>query len=130
LLYTFRQQWVTELFTIYTSSKWAVIGFAKSAALAYAKDNIVYNVICPALVNTKLANNPYILNKMSPQNPTMEAVWDMLKAGNPIAKGYYEPIDIAKAVMIFAGEATAQVTGEVFDISFAYPLEIWDKKMD
>lgn len=107
-----------ELFPIYTSSKWAVIGFAKSAALAYAKDNIMCNVICPALVNTKLANNPYILNKMSPQNPTMEAVWDMLKGGNPIAKGYYEPIDIAKAVMIFAGEATAMVTGEVFDISF------------
>jgi NAD(P)-dependent dehydrogenase (short-subunit alcohol dehydrogenase family) len=107
-----------ELFPIYTSSKWAVIGFAKSAALTYAKDNIMCNVICPALVNTKLANNPYILNKMSPQNPSMEAVWNMLKGGNPIAKGYYEPIDIAKAVMIFAGEVTAQVTGEVFDISF------------
>jgi NAD(P)-dependent dehydrogenase (short-subunit alcohol dehydrogenase family) len=106
-----------ELFPIYTSSKWAVIGFAKSAALAYAKDNIMCNVICPALVNTKLANNSYILNKMAPQSPKMETVWDMLKAGNPIAKGYYEPEDIAKAIMIFAGEATAHVTGEVFDIS-------------
>lgn len=106
-----------ELFPIYTASKWAVIGFAKSAALTFAKDNITCNVICPALVNTKLVNNPYILGKMAPQNPTMETVWDMLKAGNPIAKGYYEPIDIAKAVMIFAGEATAHVTGEVFDIS-------------
>jgi NAD(P)-dependent dehydrogenase (short-subunit alcohol dehydrogenase family) len=107
-----------ELFPVYTSSKWAVIGFAKSAALAFAKDNVMCNVICPALVNTKLANNPYILNKMAPNSPTMETVWEMLKAGNPIAKGYYEPIDIAKAVMIFASEATAQVTGEVFDISF------------
>jgi NAD(P)-dependent dehydrogenase (short-subunit alcohol dehydrogenase family) len=107
-----------ELFPIYTSSKWAVIGFAKSAALAFAKDNIMCNVICPALVNTKLANNPYILKKMAPQSPTMQTIWEMLKAGNPIAKGYYEPIDIAKAVMIFAGEATTQVTGEVFDISF------------
>ncbi len=107
-----------ELFPVYTSSKWAVIGFAKSAALAFAKDNITCNVICPALVNTKLANNPYILNKMSPNSPTMETVWDILKAGNPIAKGYYEPVDIAKVVMIFTGEATAQVTGEVFDISF------------
>jgi NAD(P)-dependent dehydrogenase (short-subunit alcohol dehydrogenase family) len=107
-----------ELFPIYTSSKWAVIGFAKSAALAFAKDNIMCNVICPALVNTKLASNPYILKKMAPQSPTMETIWEMLKGGNPIAKGYYEPKDIAKAVMIFAGEATAQVTGEVFDISF------------
>jgi NAD(P)-dependent dehydrogenase (short-subunit alcohol dehydrogenase family) len=106
-----------ELFPIYTSSKWAVIGFAKSAALAYAKDNITCNVIYPALVNTKLANNSYILNKMAPQSPKMETVWDMLKASNPITKGYYEPEDIAKTVMIFTGEATAHVTGEVFDIS-------------
>jgi NAD(P)-dependent dehydrogenase (short-subunit alcohol dehydrogenase family) len=106
-----------ELFPVYTSSKWAVIGFAKSAALSYAKDNITCNVVCPALVNTKLANNPYVLGKMAPNNPTMETVWNMLKQGNPIAKGYYEPEDIAKAVMIFSGEATAFVTGEVFDIS-------------
>jgi NAD(P)-dependent dehydrogenase (short-subunit alcohol dehydrogenase family) len=107
-----------ELFPVYTSSKWAVIGFAKSAALSYAKDNIMCNVVCPALVNTKLADNPYILNKMSPDSPKMETIGEMLKGGNPIARGFYEPIEIAKAVMIFAGEATAQVTGEVFDISF------------
>jgi NAD(P)-dependent dehydrogenase (short-subunit alcohol dehydrogenase family) len=75
------------------------------------------NVICPALVNTKLANNPYILEKMAPNNPTMETIGDMLKGDNPIPQGFYEPIDIAKAVMIFAGDATAKVTGEVFDIS-------------
>jgi NAD(P)-dependent dehydrogenase (short-subunit alcohol dehydrogenase family) len=106
-----------ELFPVYTASKWAVIGFAKSAALSYAKDNIMCNVICPALVNTKLANNPYILEKMAPNNPTMETIGDMLKGDNPIPQGFYEPIDIAKAVMIFAGDATAKVTGEVFDIS-------------
>lgn len=107
-----------DLFSVYASSKWAVIGFAKSAALAYAKNNITCNVVCPALVNTKLVNNDYMLKKMSPQNPTMEAVGEILKRSNPIARGYYEPIDIAKAIMIFAGETTAQVTGEVFDISF------------
>lgn len=107
-----------ELFPIYTSSKWAVIGFAKSAALAYAQHNIMCNVVCPGLVNTKLFDNEYILNKMAPNSPTIKTVWEMLKGGNPIPKGYYEPIDIAKAVMIFAGDATAQVTGEVFDISF------------
>jgi NAD(P)-dependent dehydrogenase (short-subunit alcohol dehydrogenase family) len=107
-----------ELFPVYTASKWAVIGFAKSAALSYAKENIMCNVICPALVNTKLANNPYILEKMAPNSPKMETIWDMLKGDNPISKGFYEPIDIAKAVMIFAGDATAQVTGEVFDVSF------------
>jgi NAD(P)-dependent dehydrogenase (short-subunit alcohol dehydrogenase family) len=94
-----------------------LVGFAKSAALSYAKENIMCNVICPALVNTKLANNPYILEKMAPNSPKMETIWDMLKGGNPIPRGFYEPIDIAKVVMIFAGDATAKVTGEVFDVS-------------
>lgn len=107
-----------ELFPIYASSKWAVIGFAKSAALALAQHNIMCNTVCPGLVHTKLFDNEYILNKMAPHSPTIETVWEMLKGGNPIPKGYYEPIDIAKAVMIFAGDATSQVTGEVFDISF------------
>lgn len=106
-----------ELFPIYASSKWAVIGFAKSAALALAPYNIMCNVICPGLVHTKLFDNEYILKKMAPHNPTVETVWEMLKSGNPIPIGYYEPIDIARAVMIFAGDATAKVTGEVFDIS-------------
>ncbi|MEM6379935.1 MAG: SDR family NAD(P)-dependent oxidoreductase, partial [Bacteroidota bacterium] len=79
-----------ELFPIYASSKWAVIGFAKSAALTYGKDNIMCNVVSPGLVRTKLADNPYILNKMMPNDPTpsFDRVSEMLKPGNPINIGH------------------------------------------
>jgi len=109
-----------ELFPVYTSSKWAVIGFAKSAALTYGQDNIMCNTVCPGLVRTKLADNEYVLNKMMPNDPdpTFDRVSEMLKPGNPIPIGHLKPIDIAKAVMFFAGDATAKVTGEVFDISY------------
>ncbi len=109
-----------DLFPIYTSTKWAVIGFAKSAALTYGKDNILCNTICPGLANTKLVDNEYALKKMLPNdpNPTFAKVSEMLKPGNPIPIGHLEAIDIAKAVMFFAGSATAKVTGEVFDISY------------
>jgi NAD(P)-dependent dehydrogenase (short-subunit alcohol dehydrogenase family) len=109
-----------DLFPIYTSTKWAVIGFAKSAALTYGKYNILCNTICPGLVNTKLADNEYALKKMRPNdpNPTFAKISEMLKPGNPIPIGHLEAIDIAKAVMFFAGPATAKVTGEVFDISY------------
>jgi NAD(P)-dependent dehydrogenase (short-subunit alcohol dehydrogenase family) len=109
-----------ELFPIYTSTKWAVIGFAKSAALTYGQYNILCNTVCPGLVHTKLADNEYVLKKMLPNdpNPTFNKLSEMLKPGNPIPIGHLEPIDIAKAVMFFAGSATAKVTGEVFDISY------------
>jgi NAD(P)-dependent dehydrogenase (short-subunit alcohol dehydrogenase family) len=109
-----------ELFPVYTSSKWAVIGFAKSAALSYGKDNILCNVVCPGLARTKLADNEYVLKKMLPHDPhpTFDRVSEMLKPGNPIPIGHLEAVDIAKAVLFFAGDATAKVTGEVFDISY------------
>lgn len=106
-----------ELFPVYAASKWAVVGLAKSAALDFAKYNVMCNVVCPALVNTKLVDNEYTLRKMSPQDPTMRGAGAMLARNNPIPVGYYEPSDIARAIMFFAGDATSKVTGEVFDIS-------------
>jgi NAD(P)-dependent dehydrogenase (short-subunit alcohol dehydrogenase family) len=109
-----------ELFPVYTSSKWAVIGFAKSAALTYGKDNILCNVVCPGLVRTKLADNDYVLRALMPNdpNPSFDRFSQMNTAGNPIPIGHLEAIDVAKTVLFFAGEATAKVTGEVFDISY------------
>jgi NAD(P)-dependent dehydrogenase (short-subunit alcohol dehydrogenase family) len=109
-----------ELFPVYTASKWAVIGFAKSAALSYGQDGILCNVVAPGLVRTPLADNAFVLKKMMPNdpNPTFDRVSDMLRPGNPIPVGHLEAVDVAKAVLFFAGDATAKVTGEVFDISY------------
>jgi NAD(P)-dependent dehydrogenase (short-subunit alcohol dehydrogenase family) len=109
-----------ESFPVYASTKWAVIGFAKSAALTYGQHNILCNTVCPGLVNTKLADNEYVLKKMLPNDPkpTFDKVSEMLKPGNPMPVGHLEPIDIAKAVMFFASPGTAKVTGEVLDISY------------
>jgi NAD(P)-dependent dehydrogenase (short-subunit alcohol dehydrogenase family) len=109
-----------ELFPIYTASKWAVIGFAKSAALTYGKHNILCNVICPGLVRTKLADNDYVLKALMPNdpNPTFDRFSKANTAGSPIGIGHLEPIDVARAVVFFAGDATAKVTGEVFDVSY------------
>jgi NAD(P)-dependent dehydrogenase (short-subunit alcohol dehydrogenase family) len=109
-----------ELFPIYTASKWAVIGFAKSAALTYGKNNILCNVVAPGLVRTKLADNDYVLKAMMPNdpNPSFDRFSKANTGGSPIGIGHLEPIDVAKAVLFFAGDATAKVTGEVFDISY------------
>ena len=41
-----------EWYSVYGASKWAVIGLAKSAALALAPHGVTCNVICPTLVDT------------------------------------------------------------------------------
>ncbi|UWR21755.1 SDR family NAD(P)-dependent oxidoreductase [Sulfitobacter sp. S190] len=109
-----------DLFPVYTSTKWAVIGFAKSAALSYGRDNIMCNVVAPGLVRTPLADNPVILGKMLPDHPapTFDAVSALLEPGNPIPVGHHKVEDIAKAVMFFAGDATRNMTAEVLDVSY------------
>jgi NAD(P)-dependent dehydrogenase (short-subunit alcohol dehydrogenase family) len=109
-----------ELFPVYTSTKWAVIGFAKSAALSYGKFNILCNTIAPGLANTPLADNDFMLRKLLPDrpNPTFAMLSEQLKPGNPIPVGHVEPVDVAKAVLFFSGSATSKVTGEVFDLSY------------
>ncbi len=106
-----------ELFPVYSATRWAVIGLAKSVGHALAKDGIMCNTVCPGLVNTPLANNSHVLNKWLPNSPTWEAVDKLIRENSVIPMGAYRPEDIAKAVEIFCDPATAQVTGAVFDIS-------------
>lgn len=105
-----------ELFPVYSATRWAVIGLAKSTGHALAKDGIMCNTVCPGLVNTPLANNSHVLNKWLPHDPTWEAVDKIIRENSVIPMGAYEPEDIAKAVELFCDPITAQVTGEVFDI--------------
>ena len=109
-----------ELFPIYTPTKWAVIGFAKSAALTYGKSNILCNVVAPGLVDTPLADNPTVLSKLMPgvDNPTFGAVAEAGLASSPLNVAHLEVEDVAHAVAFFAGEKTSKVSGEVFDVSY------------
>ncbi|MEO1038424.1 MAG: SDR family NAD(P)-dependent oxidoreductase [Pseudomonadota bacterium] len=109
-----------ELFPVYTSTKWALIGVAKSAALSYGRSNILCNVVAPGLANTPLADNEFILSRMMPgaENPTFQALSEMLAPGNPIPVGHVEPEDVADVVKFFASEGASKITGEVFDVSY------------
>ena len=109
-----------DLFPVYTPTKWAVIGFAKSAAISYGRDNIMCNVVAPGLVRTPLADNDVVLRAMMPdaENPTFDAVSEFLEPFNPIPVGHLEVEDVAKAVMFFAGDATRLMTAEVLDVSY------------
>ncbi|QPH54231.1 SDR family NAD(P)-dependent oxidoreductase [Pontivivens ytuae] len=109
-----------DLFPVYTSTKWAVIGFAKSAAVSYGRDNIMCNVVAPGLVRTPLADNEVVLRAMMPDaaNPTFDDVSAFLEPFNPIPVGHLEVEDVAKSVMFFAGDATRNMTGEVLDVSY------------
>ncbi len=108
------------IFGSYGATKWAVNGFAKSAALAYGRENIMCNVVAPGLVRTPFADNEAVLRAVLPtaENPTFDDVSAAIASGNTLGIGHHEVEDIAKAVMWFASDATKRMTGEVMDVSY------------
>ncbi|MEL6642472.1 MAG: SDR family NAD(P)-dependent oxidoreductase [Pseudomonadota bacterium] len=108
------------IFGVYGATKWAVNGIAKSAAMAYGRENILCNVVAPGLVRTPFADNEAVLSAILPDaaNPTFDDVSAAIASGSTLGIGHHEVEDIAKAVMFFAGDASSRMTGEVMDVSY------------
>ena len=91
----------------YAAAKAAIIGLTRTAAAAYAKDNIRFNVLAPALVETPMAQravaNPKIMEFIEHKQPL-----DGGRAGLPS--------DLDGAALYFMSEDSRFVTGQVLAI--------------
>jgi len=103
-----------EWYSVYGASKWAVIGLAKATALAMAPHSVTCNVICPTLVDTPLARS--LIPAFNPENPTWEAVEEIMLGLNPLPIATFEPVDVANMVKFFASDSAKHITGEVFNL--------------
>ncbi len=103
-----------EWYSVYSATKWAVIGLAKSTALAVAPDGVTCNVICPTLVDTPLARS--LAHMFNPDNPTWEAVEEVMRSVNPLPVAVFQPEDVAQLVKFFASDAGKHISGEVFNL--------------
>ncbi|MFC3141119.1 SDR family NAD(P)-dependent oxidoreductase [Psychromarinibacter halotolerans] len=85
----------------YTSSKWALRGLTRSAAMEFANAGVRVNAICPGLIVTDL-------NRNSPHLGPMIGMTPMQRPG--------EAEEVAQLVLFLAGEGSAFITGEDFVI--------------
>lgn len=91
----------------YAAAKSAVIGFSKSVAARYARDNIRVNVIAPALVETP----------MSRRARENEAIMDFIREKQPLDGGRIGvPADLDEAVCFLLGPGAAFITGQVLAV--------------
>lgn len=92
---------------IYAATKSAVIGFTKSIASHYAKDNIRANVIAPALVESP----------MSQRALGDHAIMRFIQCKQPLDGGRIgHPEDLDEAALFFLSKASAFVTGQVLAV--------------
>ena len=92
---------------VYAATKSAVIGFTKSLASFYAKDNIRANVIAPALV----------ASPMSERALGNDAIMEFVVCKQPLDGGRIGcPQDLDQAALFFLSKASAYVTGQLLAV--------------
>lgn len=95
----------------YVSSKHAVIGLTKVAALEVGKLGVRVNVICPCPIDTPMMRS--IEQQSNPENPSQ--VTDQIIARNPSGR-YGKPEEVARVVVFLASDAASYVNGAIWTI--------------
>jgi NAD(P)-dependent dehydrogenase (short-subunit alcohol dehydrogenase family) len=92
---------------VYAAAKSAIIGFTKSCAAYYAPQDIRFNVVAPALVDTPMAQRAV----------GDDAVRRFIRAKQPLDGGRIgRPEDLDDAVVFFLSDASRYVTGQVLAV--------------
>jgi NAD(P)-dependent dehydrogenase (short-subunit alcohol dehydrogenase family) len=97
----------------YAATKSAVVGFTRSIAAYYAKNNIRVNVVAPALVETP----------MSERASKDEVILDFVKTKQPLDGGRNgRPEDLDGAAVYFMSDASRFTTGQVLYIDGGWDI--------
>jgi NAD(P)-dependent dehydrogenase (short-subunit alcohol dehydrogenase family) len=99
---------------VYSISKAALVALTRSLALCHARDKIRVNCVCPGPVGDTGMMNASLQAAADPQ-----AAQRQLIAASPLAKAagrMISPDEIAAAILYFASDASAMVTGTALQI--------------
>jgi len=86
---------------VYVASKHGVLGLTKSAALEYAAQGIRVNAVCPAVIETAMADRAF------GGDPSVSKA---MLALHPLGR-FGKPIEIAEAVLWMCSEKSSFMTG-------------------
>ena len=95
---------------VYAACKAGLVGFSKTIAREHARHGISVNVVCPGATNTALFDD----YKKGADNP--EKLEEAFRRATPMGR-IGEPEDLPGALLFFASDDAAYVTGQVLSVS-------------
>ena len=97
----------------YCSSKFGVIGLARSLANEVAPHNIRVNVIAPGTVSTDMVLNDGLFHMFRPdlESPTEADVAQVFTQMSMLPIPWVDPVDISNAVVFLASDEARYITG-------------------
>ncbi len=95
---------------VYAACKAGLIGFSKTLAREHARHRINVNVVCPGATNTNL----FAEYKKGAANP--DKLEDAFRRAIPMGR-IGEPDDLPGAILFFASDDAAFITGQVISVS-------------
>ena len=98
----------------YTASKGGVISLSRAIAMAYAKQQVRCNVLCPGAVDT-----PMMAHVLHGSNPKLR---EGFERGHPIGR-IGTPEDIANFALFLASDESSWITGGVFPADGGYSAQ-------
>jgi NAD(P)-dependent dehydrogenase (short-subunit alcohol dehydrogenase family) len=100
----------------YAASKHGVVGLMRSAAYAYAKNNIRVNTVHPTGVATPMIFNEHMM-RMFEANPEGTGM-----SGNLLDVPYVEPADVTNAVLFLISDAARYMTGSTLPVDAGFAV--------
>jgi 2-hydroxycyclohexanecarboxyl-CoA dehydrogenase len=95
---------------VYAACKAGLVGFSKTIAREHARHGITVNVVCPGATNTAL----FADYKRGAGNP--EKLEEAFRRATPMGR-IGEPDDLPGAILFFASDDAAYITGQVLSVS-------------
>lgn len=92
----------------YAATKYGVVGITKAAALEYATQGIRVNAVCPAVVESEMADRVFFTDRDEEFHAEIKASHPMNRIG--------KPEEVANAILWMASDEASFITGTTLNI--------------
>jgi NAD(P)-dependent dehydrogenase (short-subunit alcohol dehydrogenase family) len=110
----------SRLFSHYSASKFAVIGFTQSVALEVGELGIRVNSVCPGLITTPMQDREVVWEAKL-RGISEQTVRDRYFAAVPLGR-LGTPGDVATVVVFLASDDAQYITGEAVDVGGGFAI--------